>query len=73
MANKKNKIVSHNRSLEKLMTFYKQAYSRHKQQHRQLLSILVTSKEPQEKVFDVMSIIRTMEVEDATETGKHLV
>ena len=70
MRNKKNTL--HTESLENLLTGYKQAYSRHKHWHTQLLKVLVTSKTPQDKIFDVLNIVATIEVEDATETGKSL-
>ena len=50
MRNKKNTL--HTESLENLLTGYKQAYSRHKHWHTQLLKVLVTSKTPQDKIFD---------------------
>ena len=70
MGKKKNR--QHIKSLENLLTSYNKAYSRHKQWHRQLLKVLVTSKKPQDKVFDILNIVTTIEVEDATETGKIL-
>lgn len=68
----KKKKLEHIHSLETLVTDYKKAYSRHRQWHRQLLKVLVTSKEPQEKIFDILNIVRTIQVEDATEIGKRL-
>ena len=69
MSEKRKKHID---SLENLLTDYKQAYSRHKQWHKQVLRVVATSKDPQDKVFDIMNIVRTMELEDATETGKRL-
>lgn len=70
MSKKRN--IQHTESLENLLTSYKQAYSRHKLWHNQLLKVLVTSKTPQDKIFDILNIVTTIEVEDATETGKSL-
>jgi hypothetical protein len=68
MQNKKR----HTRSLEKSLLSYQEAYSRHKQWLRQIRKVLVTSKDPQDKIFDVMNIVHSIEVEDATETGMQL-